>query len=366
MSLPLQPIVNVVVRTGPLAASASDLNMGLILGISSVIPLSERVRKYSSVSAMTTDGFAIDSPEVRGAMLYFGQTPRPYALIVGVCGEEETMLEGLMACRIANGEWYAVSVLDATSTEIEEISGYIETSGVEMPMVHMYTTDDPEVLVDGGMLAKLKQQNYRRTFGVYSTTPYAACSAMGYAMGSNTGAANSASTLNLKPTPGVIPEVLTESQYDRIRLNNGNVTVNRGGKFNILQEGTMASGVFFDEVLGIDLTAIQIQMAVMNLLTTSAKVPQTEEGVSRLISVIVPPCEAARLRGLIAPGIWTGDPILALQPGDALPSGYNIQSERVADQSQADREARRAPNIYVALKLAGAVHSATIMVDVNR
>lgn len=51
---------------------------------------------------------------------------------------------------------------------------------------------------------------------------------------------------------------------------------------------------------------------------------------------------------------------------DTLPGGYLIQSEPIDSQSQADRDARKAPPIYVSLKLAGAIHHVTISVDVNR
>ena len=365
-SLPMSEIVNVIVRTGPVAARTAGLNIGLLIGKSTVIPISERVRKYSSIAAMIDDGFAIESPEIKGATLYFGQSPRPSSICIARRDEYETVVEALAAARLANGEWYAVSVLDATIAEIEAIAGYVETAGVENPMVQMFTSNDEEAIIDGGIFSDMKALQYRRSFGQYSLTPYAVCSIMGYAMGANNGAANSSYTLNLKPTPGVVPEPLTESQYDMIRKNNGNVVVSRGGKFTILQEGTMASGVFFDEVIGLDLTAMQIQNAVMNLLTGTAKIPQTEDGVSRIASVVIPPCEAARVRGFIASGVWTGDPVLDLQPGDTVDAGYYIQSQKIADQSIEDREARKAPYIYVALKLAGAIHSATIMVDVNR
>ena len=55
-----------------------------------------------------------------------------------------------------------------------------------------------------------------------------------------------------------------------------------------------------------------------------------------------------------------------LQQGDAIEEGYLIMSESVVDQSVADREARMCPPIYVALKLAGAMHSVVIQLNVNR
>ena len=128
----------------------------------------------------------------------------------------------------------------------------------------------------------------------------------------------------------------------------------------------MASGVYWDEVLGLDMLKNNIQLSVMDLLAKSPKVPQTEGGVTQIVGAIVPACEAAVNAGFLAPGIWTEAPLLNLATGDALPKGYLIQAESISSQSIVDRESRKAPPIYVAVKLAGAVQSAVIRVNVNR
>jgi len=65
-------------------------------------------------------------------------------------------------------------------------------------------------------------------------------------------------------------------------------------------------------------------------------------------------------------GVNYHDLSLELKYGDTLPRGYMIQSEPINDQTQADRDARKAPPIYVSLKLAGAIHHVTVQIDVNR
>ena len=70
--------------------------------------------------------------------------------------------------------------------------------------------------------------------------------------------------------------------------------------------------------------------------------------------------------GFIAGGVWKGKKILNLETGDSIPNGYLVQAESIDSQSQVDREARKAPPIYVSLKLAGAIHYVTIIIDVNR
>jgi hypothetical protein len=77
-------------------------------------------------------------------------------------------------------------------------------------------------------------------------------------------------------------------------------------------------------------------------------------------------CDDMTRVGFVASGVWKSTDVLNLKYGDTLPNGYLIQSEPIDEQAQADRDARKAPPIYVSLKLAGAIHHVTVQVDVNR
>ena len=84
------------------------------------------------------------------------------------------------------------------------------------------------------------------------------------------------------------------------------------------------------------------------------------------MNVINVACNKYVNTGFIAPGKWNGGEVLNLENGDYLASGYLVQSEPIDSQSQADRDARKAPPIYVCVKLAGAIEFVTIDVYVNR
>jgi hypothetical protein len=70
--------------------------------------------------------------------------------------------------------------------------------------------------------------------------------------------------------------------------------------------------------------------------------------------------------GLVAAGVWNGGPIGQLDSGDTLTKGYYVYAQPISEQAQADREARKAPVIQVACKLAGAVHFADVQINVVR
>lgn len=365
----LDSIVQVTVTVSPTLASAPNFNVGLIVGTSTIITAAERVKLYTGLDDMTADGWTGTEPEYLAAQVYFSQTPRPGMVAIGRqdATASETPVQAVTACRQANGDWYGCFVTGAlTDDEIEAVAAYIEAA--EPPSAYFYTTSSADVLTAtaGNIMDTLKQSGYRRTFGQWSQSANAAVAAMGYAMGANTGLANSSFTLAYKPERGITPDDLTTTQLNNILSYNGNAYTGYGGRYQLLVQGKMADGTPFDEVLNLDMLVAEIQIAAINLLVGSPKVPQTEDGVSQIIQAITVPCENARVRGAIAPGIWTAPPVLGLETGDSLPTGYLIQAESLESQSQADREARKSPPIYVAVKMAGAIEFVVIGVIVNR
>lgn len=369
--LDLKPIIDVNVNLSLKSAPRKGFNIGLIVGSSTTISLAERLRTYTSADAMLTDGFAETAAEYKAALLYFSASSSPDKLMVGVKGTEETFLAAVQACRAANSEWYTCTACGATADDIKAIAAYAETA--EPSMVYKYTIADANVLsstvVDTNIFMYMKDKKYRHTYGQYcgqTDTPDAVAATMGYAMGANTGTADSAFTLAYKTLVGVTTDDLTETQVDKVLANNGNVYITRAEDYDVLQQGTMADGTSFDEILNLDMFVNDITLNVMDLLYSTTKVPQTEAGVAEIVNVINVACNKYVNTGFIAPGQWNGAKCLTLKTGDYLTNGYKVQSEAINDQSQADRDARKAPPIYVCCKLAGAIEHVTVAVNVNR
>jgi hypothetical protein len=119
-------------------------------------------------------------------------------------------------------------------------------------------------------------------------------------------------------------------------------------------------------VIGLDNLAIDVQLAIFNLLYTSTtKVPQTDAGMNQIVGA----AEAILLQynadGLLGPGIWTDAGFGKLKHGDYMDKGYYIFCPPLSQQSQSDRAARLAGPVKIAVKLAGAVHSVNATIVVN-
>ncbi|EIY2678761.1 DUF3383 domain-containing protein [Raoultella planticola] len=377
--LPVSNVVNVDVIMSPVAATGRNFGALLILGTSTVIPVTERIRQYSAIEDIGDD-FGVDSPEYEAATIFFSQSPKPTLVYIGrwaktlaegEAGAVETLLQAVNAS-LQYTNWYGLAIADSADlveADVISVAAAIEASSLSRILA--VTTDDVNVLVAGNtdnIGYKLKAAGYGRTFWQYSSSrKYAAISAFGRAFTVNFTGNNTTITLKFKTEPGVTYETLTTTQAAAIDSINGNVCVYYANDTAIIQQGVMANGDFFDERHGLDWLQNYVQTNLYNLLYTSAtKIPQTDAGVTRLMTNVEASLDQAVNNGLVAPGVWNGGPIGQIESGDTLTKGYYVYADSVDNQAQSDREARKSPVIQAALKLAGAIHYGDVQINVVR
>ncbi|HEC2119011.1 TPA: DUF3383 domain-containing protein [Klebsiella oxytoca] len=377
--LPVSNVVNVDVIMSAVAATGRNFGALLILGTSTVIPLTERIRQYSAIEDIGDD-FGVDSPEYEAATIFFSQSPKPTLVYVGRWsktlasaeeGSAETLLQAVNAC-LQYTNWYGLAIADSADlveADVISVAAAIEASSLSRILA--VTTADVNVLVAGNtdnIGYKLKAAGYARTFWQYSSSSkYAAISAFGRAFTVNFSGSNTTITLKFKTEPGITYETLTTAQAAAIDAINGNVYVYYANDTAIIQQGVMANGDFFDERHGLDWLQNYVQTNLYNLMYTSTtKIPQTDAGVTRLMTNVEASLDQAVNNGLIAPGVWNGGPIGQIESGDTLTKGYYVYADAVANQAQSDREARKSPVIQAAIKLAGAIHYGDVQINVVR
>lgn len=367
--LPLKDVVDVIVNLSPRSAVRSGFNLSLLIGDSAVLTAEKRVAVYSSMEAMKDDGFTADMPEYQAAQIYFSQSSNPSKVAIGFWNSSsESLAEAIAACRVYNLEWWGCvplgkkgetgKIVPATAEDLMSAALTVESATPDTVMVC--------ALADLTFLGELKAKSYRRTLGIFSEDVNKAVAITGYAMGANTGLANSAFTLKFKKLVGVVADPLTEAQVSDAEAVNANVYVNRGATYDLFEQGTMADGTWFDEMINLDMLSNNIQLSVMDILCKTPKIPQTEAGVATIINAFLPDLDDAVKIGFLAPGIWSAPGFMDIEQGDAIEKGYQVMSEPIDSQATADRDARICPPIYVALKLAGAIHSVVIQLNVNR
>lgn len=283
----------------------------------------------------------------------------------------ETIDACVAALSNASTAWYGLVIADTSlvDADIAKVAAFIEADGVSR--VYGHTTQNTGVLDASNITdiaSTLKAANYSRTLVQYSSAnPYAVASLFGRAFTVNFSGNNTTITLKFKQQPGITAETLSQADGKTLQGKNANVFVNYNNDTAIIQEGVMCNGDFIDERHGLDWLQNYVQNNLYNLLFTSTtKIPQTDPGVTRLLTNVEQSLAQGVDNGLIAPGIWNGGPLGIINPGDTLTKGYYTYAAPIADQAQADREKRRAPVIQCAIKLAGAIHYADVIINVNR
>ena len=197
----------------------------------------------------------------------------------------------------------------------------------------------------------------------------AVAAAMSRALSVNWAGSNTANTLNLKQLAGILPDLnLNQTYYNNAKTYGVDLYASTQGYSCYY---SFDNGAYVDEIVMNMFLKSKLEVGIFNALaTTNTKVPQTEAGVSVIKTAIQNIIIQGVRNGYIAAGKWNslsnrfGD----LEDFDAniAQHGYYIYSQPVAEQSQADREARKCPLIQIAVKRSGAIHSVTGEVILER
>ena len=326
---------------------------------------------YGATSGSTgAIGYATDTASSTVASMMGLTAGAAVAVDAGADSESPAVAAALFADLSAS--WYGLTFCAAaTITDAEHlaVAAFIEgASKARRYGVTVQSTQAINPLSDTDLGSQLKAAGYRRTSWIYSShNPYAVCSMFARAFAVNFSGNRTTITLMYKQLPGVVYEQLTETQAQALESKNGNVYVLYDNDTAILQYGVNCDGSYFDELHGADWLADAIQVALYNVLYQSqTKIPQTDEGTAQLVNAAQRVLDQAVQNGFAAPGIWNADGFGTLQRGDRLDSGYYVYMPSVDDQDQSEREERMAPPMQIAVKLAGAIHTADVIISINR
>jgi hypothetical protein len=209
------------------------------------------------------------------------------------------------------------------------------------------------------------QSNYRCLFSKSGNRKLAA-SYMTRAHTVNFRAENSALTMHLKEL-AVPAEEYTQTEINKAQQVGLDVYTTIKLTPAVFTSG--ANG-FVDERYNLIAFVDFLQVDMYNLLKqTATKIPQTTRGVNQLIDQAEKTTRQFVRAGVAAPGEWSSPDTfgeLKTFKENIRNNGFYWLAGSLAAQSQASREARESPVLQGAVKLAGAVHSVDMIVNINR
>lgn len=248
--------------------------------------------------------------------------------------------------------FYGISGMYLDRTNIDAVADWAEAASP--PKLHGYVTADTENLttttlnVDHPVMALLKSEGYKRSYGQYSGTPagYGALGLMSQRFTADPGS----DTWAYKTVVGDQPDdTLTPTQKQNVTGNNGNYYVTIAG-IPVTIDGRSAQGQFMDLQRGVDALANDMQVNVFDLLVSNPKVPYTSKGIATIGGAI-----RASLNKFVAQGFISNDPGFEFQI--FLPSIATIPS--------ADKKARVLNNVRFSAYAQGAIQKILIQGQIS-
>ncbi|MGG0619738.1 DUF3383 family protein [Bacillus altitudinis] len=153
-------------------------------------------------------------------------------------------------------------------------------------------------------------------------------------------------TWKFKTLIGVTPQDFKVDTLENIHKAGAIAFVTKAGR-NQTSEGITGSGEFIDVLHGKDWVKLNIETSIQTALSTTDKIPYTNEGFALLESQIINVLETAFTNGIIAPD-EDGQPV------------YSVQSKGRSEMTDENRKNRVYDGLSFTFELAGAVHTAEI------
>lgn len=217
-----------------------------------------------------------------------------------------------------------------------------------------------------GLLKAMATSASKRGMGICSKTADEAPGLMGLAMGLARTHQDTSFAMCYKAIGSATASDYTQSEIEAIKALNGNVYVARTKTRAGLENGAVASGLRFDEVLYLDQIAYDLQTSLYAMIADNDnKLPQNDTTTTLFISEINRILEGYYRAGVLADAAWRGAATGSINQGDMIEHGYAAFAESFDQQSAADRALHKAMPITVLLCLSGSVESIVLYLDVQ-
>jgi major membrane immunogen (membrane-anchored lipoprotein) len=300
-----------------------------------------RVKSYSSVNEVADD-WATSDFAYKAATAYFGQTPSPRFLKIGIfddgVAEADTDYPDAYSKIVAiDADWYAVAAETRVAADVQSLASTVAAD----EKLYGTSSDDADIL-DGASTTDiaylLNNATQERAFVLYSTDQADAPEAawFGKMLPTDPGSA----TWAFKNLATISADNLTSSQAVAVFAKGGNTYEPIAGQ-NITRYGTVATNEYIDVVRGIDWLTARMAEQIYFRLVNSPKIPYTKNGQAIIEADMKTVLEIAVNRGVIT-------------------AGYTVEMPEISGISAIDRAARYMPDIKFFATLQGAVHTLQI------
>lgn len=340
----LKDIVTVNITRQTTSVAVAAFNVPLILSTfatSKTTTAFTRARSYGSLKELEDDGWASTDAVYKMANAIFAQNPSVSRVVVGRADSgDATVADSLAAIQAEDNSWYGLAVDQTFDADVASIAEWVEAN----KRVGFYWTTDPDVVdatKNTDIASVLKGMAYDRAVTIWHPTPDTGADYPNAAwMGEGFPYEPGSSTWAYKTLKGITPDNVAGKETT-LQNKNCNYYSEVGG-VNITQEGKVASGEWIDIIIGTDWIEARLRESVYSAFVNNRKIPYDDTGIAVIEGLV-----KGVLNEAASKGILQADSIVVTVP-------------RYADISQADKIARKLPDVKFTALYQGAIHRTTI------
>jgi hypothetical protein len=343
--MPLSDITNVSISLSTASPSGASFNEALILAEHEVF--TERLRHYTSLDGLTTDGFLTTDEVYKAAEKLLSRTPRTTRFAVGradaVGTNDLTWAAALDAIVLYDNAWYGVILCERTPADVAAVAAWTETQDkIFVTASAVANVVDVAKAADTATIAyTLQNAGYLRTKLMYhddAGTTYPEATFLADLLGREPGSYQ----MEYKSLPGVDKMTLTPTQQANARAKNVLIYQDIGG-FGLTLYSKVAGGEWIDVIVFRDWLKSRIETRQFALQLNNQRVPYNNDGISQVES---------ELRGALVEG--------STSPHDGLDS-FTITTVDAADVDAATRGTR----IFSGISFTGKLKNAIIVTNIS-
>ncbi len=371
--LSLANVINISVSATPQGVSAFNTSNLALFSDETPDPVFDDGYKIYLEPTEVGDDFGTNSTTYAMALAAFSQAPNfigPGGYFVVITLESSETLAAAITRTSDLVQYFGIM-----STSIESGADMLAAAMVVQALnkLAFFVQRASGSIDPGGDLDDLRTGGYTKSRGLYygadnddDALNYQAAYA-GRALSTIFSGSNTTQTMHLKDLATIQPDpTMTQTLLNKAQVAGADCYVSLQGVSKVFTSG---ENEYYDQMYNLGWFVGALEVAGFNYLAqSSTKVPQTENGMDGLKGAYRAVCEQAITNQYGAPGTWNSPTTFGNQADmllNILQRGYYIYSLPIAQQLQVDREAREAPLVQIALKEAGAIHSSTVIVNVN-
>lgn len=308
---------------------------------------------------LANDGYVIVAPLTSTSKEVDGETVTTYETLSSAIARiaNEIYFEGILTTKNADDEEYT-----AASTAVQAMQNRV----LMLPRSTSAAFSGIFATVASNTNTKCLYYSYGNNAA--QNARIFAAAYLSKALSVNYGGSNTTMTMNLKDLAGIQADTnISETILAQCETAGADCFPSIEGLPKVISNAQ--GGMYFDQVLNQIWFVNTIQRNVFNVLaTTRTKIAQTDAGLEVLVKACRDVCRQGIINGYFAPGQWNSSDFFGDYDtfhNNIEEFGYYVYHQPVAEQSQTDRQARKAPVLSIAAKEAGAVHSASILVYIE-